>query len=54
MKLDESTTKIWGYYTNLESQLKPIIEVDSTSFNKYVICNAYIFKLFNLEYFQRL
>ncbi|KAI4461849.1 ubiquitin-activating enzyme e1 [Holotrichia oblita] len=35
LKLDESTAKIWGYYTNLDSQMKPIIEVDSTSFNNY-------------------
>nr|XP_022917514.1 ubiquitin-like modifier-activating enzyme ATG7 [Onthophagus taurus] len=32
-KLDETASKVWGYYSNLNCQNKPLLEVDSTSFN---------------------
>ncbi|XP_017770046.1 PREDICTED: ubiquitin-like modifier-activating enzyme ATG7 [Nicrophorus vespilloides] len=32
-KLEEKGRSIWGYYSYIESQLSPFIEVDSTSFN---------------------
>ena len=32
-KLNEKVRKIWGYYSNIED--KCILEVDSTSFNRY-------------------
>lgn len=34
-RLQENKRKIWGYFTNVNVQFKPLMEVDSTSFNRY-------------------